>query len=187
MADLPFDVTDPRLAAAAWTRIAEPGDPSAGVLCAHLGPAGALEWLSHLRRTGWSGGGLRPRGTDGAVVSDPAATGPPWELAVARWLPRLGTLDIRRELAVLHSLGGRLVVPGDDEWPAGVDDLAERAPAALWARGGGRLEALSRAVAVVGMRASTGSRSWPSTSPSVVSSWSPAGPTGSTPPPTAVP
>jgi len=149
VADLPFDVTDPRLAAAAWTRLAEPGDPAAGTLRAHLGATGALDWLCHVDSRGWSGRAL-PAGSADAGVS------PPWEEAVARWLPRLENLDIRRELAVLHSLGGRLVVPGDDEWPTALDDLAERAPAALWVRGAGRLDRLGRSVAVVGMRASTG-------------------------------
>ena len=138
-----------RLAAAAWTRVAEPGDRQAGVLRRTLGPDGALDWLHHLARRGWSGRPVPPG------VSDPVTAALPWEEAVARWLPRLDQLDIRRELATLHALGGRLVVPGDEEWPAAVDDLDDAAPAALWLRGGGRLSAGDRRVAVVGLRAST--------------------------------
>lgn len=44
---LAFDVTDPVLAAAAWSRIAEPGDEAAGTLLAHLGASAALDWLAH--------------------------------------------------------------------------------------------------------------------------------------------
>src|SRR5690625_275599 len=138
-----------RLAAAAWTRVAEPGDPAAGILRRHLGPDGALDWLRHLARDGWPGRLVPP----GLPRSAQAAHR--WDDAVARWLPRLDGLDIRRELSVLHSLGGRLVVPGDPEWPAVVDDLADRAPAALWVRGEGRLDTPGRRVAVVGLRAST--------------------------------
>lgn len=145
-----FDITDPRLAAAAWTRIAEPGDAAAGILRAHLGPDGALEWLVHLSCRGWSGRLVPPGGGTGATAV------PAWEECADRWLPRLKNLDIRRELSVLHGLRGRLVVPGDDEWPAALDDLAERAPAALWVRGAGRLDAGRPTVAVVGVRASTG-------------------------------
>jgi len=148
VADLPFDVSDTRLAAAAWTRVAEPGDPAAGTLRAHLGAAGALDWLCHVASRGWSGRML-PAGT-----ADGGGQVPPWEEAVGRWLPRLENLDIRRELAVLHGLGGRLLVPGDEEWPTAVDDLGERAPAALWVRGVGRVD--RPGVSVVGMRASTG-------------------------------
>ena len=42
---LRFDPDDPVLARAAWSRIAEPGDPVAGALVGHLGPVGALDWL----------------------------------------------------------------------------------------------------------------------------------------------
>ncbi|GAB2501139.1 DNA-processing protein DprA [Promicromonospora xylanilytica] len=44
-AGLGFDVGDPVLARAAWSRIAEPGDPVAGALVGSLGPVGALDWL----------------------------------------------------------------------------------------------------------------------------------------------
>ncbi|GAA0801017.1 hypothetical protein Sya03_08420 [Spirilliplanes yamanashiensis] len=67
-------------------------------------------------------------------------------------------------------LGARVVVPGDDEWPTGVDDLArlnlmhsgrqlERdtsPPLCLWVRGEPPVnDAVERAVAVVGARAAT--------------------------------
>jgi DNA processing protein len=53
--------------------------------------------------------------------------------------------------------GMRLLVPGDDDWPAGVDDLQQHAPPALWVRGdSARLAALGRSAAIVGARAATG-------------------------------
>jgi DNA processing protein len=74
----------------------------------------------------------------------------------ARWRARLPGADPRRDLAVLRRLGGRLVVPGDSEWPEGLDLLGGRRPFCLWVRGPHDLAAAcSRAVAIVGARAST--------------------------------
>ncbi|WP_127130703.1 DNA-processing protein DprA [Georgenia sp. SYP-B2076] len=136
MPELPFDASDPRLAAAAWSGLAEPGDPAAGTLVAHLGAVEALDWLTRAAR-GPAGAGAGSR---------------PWEQAVARWAPRLENLDVRRELDMLDRLGGHLVLPTDPAWPAGLDDLADTRPFALWVRG-----ALppGAAVAVVGSRAAT--------------------------------
>ena len=74
----------------------------------------------------------------------------------------------RRHLARLAKVGGRLVVPGDEEWPWPLDALdaadylshphgeQHRAPLALWVRGTLPLSATAdRAVAVVGSRAAT--------------------------------
>jgi DNA processing protein len=60
--------------------------------------------------------------------------------------------------------GARVVVPGDDEWPVGLDDLTGLEPIqrrggrpfGLWLRGPGHLvELVERSVAVVGSRAAT--------------------------------
>ncbi|WP_337060945.1 DNA-processing protein DprA [Kineococcus sp. G2] len=124
---------DERLARAAWSRLAEPGDAAAAALVAEVGAALALE----------------------AVVT---GRGP------ARWRTRLEDTDPAADLARARAVGGRLVVPGDDEWPTGVDALArsgagERpsgAPMALWVRGPAHLaEAVRRGAALVGARACT--------------------------------
>jgi DNA processing protein len=93
--------------------------------------------------------------------------------------PRLAAVDAAGETARALDrcarLGGRLVVPGDAEWPEqalhGLVLLAARRvrdpdtrqdadvapPLALWVRGGRQLDqALARSVAVVGARAATG-------------------------------
>jgi len=70
------------------------------------------------------------------------------------------------DVAGQERLGGRLVVPGDSQWPGAVDDLARiggcgplgRAapPLALWAVGPLPAdEAVHRCVAIVGSRAAT--------------------------------
>jgi DNA processing protein len=71
--------------------------------------------------------------------------------------PRLAGHDPERDLARAGSVGARLVCPGDDEWPAAVDDLAMlgSAPIALWVRGTASLAATARSVAIVGSRAAT--------------------------------
>jgi DNA processing protein len=72
-----------------------------------------------------------------------------------RLAPRLGDLDVVRDLAVAARLKARILIPGDDEWPTGLDDLVAP-PWCLWVRGPLMLaEACVRSVAVVGARAAT--------------------------------
>lgn len=42
---LPYDLCDPVLARATWSRLAEPADRAAALLISRLGASGALEWL----------------------------------------------------------------------------------------------------------------------------------------------
>jgi DNA processing protein len=70
-----------------------------------------------------------------------------------------------KDLELIESRGGRLVIPEDDEWPVGALvalSAAEAgaahggAPLALWVRGSHRLaDVLGNAIAVVGSRAAT--------------------------------
>lgn len=76
---------------------------------------------------------------------------------------RLAEVDAARELSRAARLGLRFVVPGDDEWPVQVEDLAHAeplesmggTPVGLWVRGPVRLAEIARSVAVVGSRSST--------------------------------
>lgn len=136
-------------AAAAWSNIAEPGDAWAGALRAQLGVMEALEWArsphSSLPAEVHAPGGQSGRG---------AASG--WRAAHKRWEPRFDDLNVERDLTQLEQLGGRLVIPGDEEWPDRLNDLEYRCPPALWATGQARLTAQSEpAVAIVGARAAT--------------------------------
>jgi DNA processing protein len=65
-AGLGFDADDPVLARAAWSRIAEPGDPVAGALVGHLGPVGALGWLVDAARAPQQAGAALRRIAGGA-------------------------------------------------------------------------------------------------------------------------
>jgi DNA processing protein len=71
---------------------------------------------------------------------------------LARFASRVNTLDVDRDLAIGDRVGARVVIPGDLEWPASLDELAIP-PWCLWVRGAQRLdEVTARSVAIVGAR-----------------------------------
>jgi len=122
---------DERLARAALCRVSEPAEAELGRL---VEQAGAVEV--------WS-----------ALCRGDTLDLPPRLLAGLR--SRLPAAHPDSDLAALERLGGRLVCPGDAEWPAGLDALEFR-PLALWARGPVELGACAASsVAVVGARAAT--------------------------------
>lgn len=110
-----------------WARIAEPQDTIARGLIARLGFEEAL---------------ARVRADQSPGVG-------------ARFAARLRQLDFDRELAMAAKASAQIVVPGDVDWPSGVDDL-EHPPWVLWVKGKASLAHVSRrSVAIVGARAST--------------------------------
>ena len=126
-----------RLARAALTRLAEPGDP---YLCGLVAKSGARPVLEAIR---------------GNELSLPAA---------ADWRSRLATCDPYADLAHAERAGVRLVCPGDTEWPEPLDALAHGelvnrrggVPVGLWVLGPHDLrQACLRSAAVVGSRAAT--------------------------------
>ncbi|SDX60074.1 DNA recombination-mediator protein A [Arthrobacter sp. cf158] len=44
------------------------------------------------------------------------------------------TVDPEKDLAAIERLGGGFLIPGDEHWPEGLDDLPD-APYGLWYRG----------------------------------------------------
>jgi DNA processing protein len=122
-----------RLARAALTRVADPGDPVMGRAIRERGAPAAL----HAAATGARLPGASPRRTESYAIR--AAHGDP-----------LADLD------AAHRAGARFLCPQDADWPAQLDDLDDQRPFGLWVRGAPslRLWAL-RSVAVVGARACT--------------------------------
>ncbi|MDQ1536353.1 MAG: processing protein [Actinomycetota bacterium] len=115
-----------RFARAAWSRIAEPGDPVAARLIRTNGPVAALEL---------------------------AAIGA--QQNMQRFQPRLEVLDVERDLEIGAKFAARVVCPGDPEWPSGLDDL-EAPPYCLWIRGPVDVgSSCQRSAAVVGARSAT--------------------------------
>ena len=126
-----------RLARVALNAIAEPGDPRLGRLVAALG---AQEVYDRLRAD-----------VDLAGMRSEAGE-------------RLAATDPERILGEADDLGIRFLVPGDGEWPGGLDDLAtvepvnqlSGEPLGLWVKGPLDLAAVCRrSVAVVGSRSAT--------------------------------
>lgn len=125
-----------RLARAALTYLAEPGDTRLGALIRTCGPAPTVEAIKAGRAPG----------------TGDAAT----QRAIGRWRARLGEIPGNDDLAALAREGIRLICPGDPEWPARLADLGDAQPYALWLRGNADLRfSCLRSVAIVGSRAAT--------------------------------
>ncbi|WP_313536456.1 DNA-processing protein DprA [Arsenicicoccus bolidensis] len=76
------------------------------------------------------------------------------------WRERLAariTPDLHDQIAQAERLGFGTLIPADKDWPAGLDDLGERAPYLLWTRGAASFltTALSDRVTITGSRAAT--------------------------------
>lgn len=126
-------------ARAAWSVLVEPGDGAAGALVAAYGAREALERaLSDTRMR--APDVLEPR-----MLAE----------AQARWRPRARTQAVLQAMSSCVEVGGRLLLPGDVEWPSGLEDLGPHAPLVLWARGDPAILAGRPGVAMVGARAAT--------------------------------
>ncbi|MDI2097715.1 DNA-processing protein DprA [Ruicaihuangia caeni] len=145
------------LAAIVWSMIAEPGDRDAGTLTGALGGVRALEAVidgttpTELVR--------RLHDATGEALEEPddlQAAISRFRAALDRWRPRAVARHVHSTLLSAARQAVRVLCPGDEEWPMGLDDLGPHAPSALWLRGDpGRLVSLARSIAVVGARAAT--------------------------------
>ena len=99
-----------RAARAVLLRLADPGDKNLRDLVTCTAPSGALDRLRSAHP---------PEGSE-------------------RWLPRLATADPQRDLERATTVGARLVVPGDEEWPGERVDPLAVPPLGLWVRGAPR-------------------------------------------------
>jgi DNA processing protein len=98
---------------------------------------------------------LYPRLTPEEVWARLVAGDVPESLAAAT-RRAVAAADPERDLAFIDAMGGRLVCPGDAEWPESLNDLRDRTPLALWVRGPASLrDGTARSVALVGSRAAT--------------------------------
>ncbi|MGN6035332.1 DNA-processing protein DprA [Brevibacterium casei] len=149
-----MDVTPQRIAVAALLRIGEPGDGLLKALVDAAGPVTAVELIRAI-----SSGAVAVDEVVGrlsAELGDITGQGRLPE-ALARWAVRAADADGEHDLEGMARLGGRLVIPTDDEWPTAIDELGPAVPLGLWVRGSATLrEALAQAVAVVGARAASG-------------------------------
>ncbi len=132
-----------RLARAALSVLADPGDPVLGALLRRCGPA---EVVTAVRA-----------GTDPKAVLPPAGREVPGiGRALRRWHGRLDLVPPPARLSAWAGGRLRLACPGEPEWPSQLDDLGDTRPVVLWLRGQADLRyACLRSVAVVGSRAAT--------------------------------
>ena len=139
----------------AWSRLVEPGDAVAGALIDVLGPVDALAWVRQ-QAVDRAPHAQTPARSEVLRALGPEASARVGR-AVQRWAPRLATLDPESDLRHIAALGGTVVVPEDDTWPARLDELGAARPACLWVRGESDLRALlDVSVALIGSRACTG-------------------------------
>lgn len=123
---------DERIARATLLHISEPANTG---LITHVDRVGAIQTVEDIR----SGASIEHAEVDGLRH-------------------RLQTASGAADLARAARCGARLVCPGDEEWPAPLDDLAwvGRASFGLWVRGPLSLrEATATSVAMVGTRTAT--------------------------------
>lgn len=129
--------TEERLARVLLTCMAEPGDERLGRLVDQEGATGAVEAVR---------AGEAPDMPERADL----------EKRFAAWQARLSEADPERLLAACAERGGRLLCPGEPEWPSQLDDLGAGRPYALWVCGDQDLRfGCLRSVALVGSRAAS--------------------------------
>jgi DNA processing protein len=168
-----------RLARAALTYVAEPGDEVMGALLRACPPTEILAALTAGRvpvaaagdggeRAGAPfalgkpvGGSGRARAEVAWAAPGAAAGGPVSDLrlerALRRWSARLGDVPADHTLDAWWRDGIRFVIPGDSEWPGQLSVLGDTQPWGLWVHGDTDLRyACLRSVSVVGTRAATG-------------------------------
>jgi DNA processing protein len=139
------DLSEEKLARAALTYLAEPGDPALGALLAICSPAEVLAAIKADMLPG-----------TGPGCGDTPASRAALDRALGRWRARLPTLPHEEHLADTSRDGIRLSCPGDADWPGALDQLGHARPYALWLRGHTDLRfACSRSVSMVGSRAAT--------------------------------
>ncbi|MFC7486883.1 DNA-processing protein DprA [Knoellia sp. CPCC 206453] len=114
-----------RWARMAWSRIAEPETVSVhNWITEH----GAVESMQRL--------------LSGSLVRD------------GRYDQRIAALDVDQARRALDRLQVRVLIPGDEEWPLGLDQL-DSPPICIYARGSCELSVAEGSVAIVGSRAAT--------------------------------
>lgn len=129
--------------------LAEPGDGVLGGVVSALGAVGAADLLlarsspqQLIEAVGAAGEAIVPKDAEDGTK---------------RWTPRIDEALLTRSIGQAARVGARYLIPGDAEWPVGLDDLGRHAPLGLWVRG--RCDVLAGdppSIALVGARAATG-------------------------------
>lgn len=135
LADL---ATDERTARMALSMIAEPNDSTTGRLLTRVGAVETIRLLE----------------ADSMVPVLGRVDGTMWR---ERHGSRVSAESVTERLREVDRLGIGVLIPGDQDWPASVDDLGDSAPFVLWTQGAASFLARppSDLVTVTGARAAT--------------------------------
>ena len=144
------------VAAATISIVTEPGDRMAGALSKALGRQALLQLLidgfepnkvfDALRQVSATDYLTEIFGDLPGTMSD----------SRQRWLPRLSKQAVVNVIQRAKQLEFALILEGDDNWPTGLNDLQEGAPALIFAQGNFKmLRRLWNGVSIVGSRACT--------------------------------
>ncbi|MBX3195169.1 DNA-processing protein DprA [Leucobacter sp.] len=92
------------------------------------------------------------------ATADKVPAGPDGDTWQRHLAPRIDATQVQRVLAETERHEMRVLIPGDAEWPAGLEVLGDRVPVALWTKGDTGLLTgpVWDRVTVTGARASTG-------------------------------
>lgn len=142
-----------RFSRAALARLMEPQDAAGLALVQVCGAVDALRIA-----TGQVAAGPELEQEITALLTD-SGSATSWSgmsASLKRWQPRIPDLAPERDLATMGRLGGRLIIPSDELWPAQLADLGIQEPMCLWWRGQEQpLPAMEKCIALVGSRDST--------------------------------
>ncbi|MBO3746739.1 DNA-processing protein DprA [Streptosporangiaceae bacterium NEAU-GS5] len=141
----PAELSTVRLAHIALMRMAEPGDRVMGRLIARYGPE---DVVTQIRRSHLSPAFV------GEERPSPEWKGRDLDRLVEAWKLRWAPPERDFETGVAD--GGRLIIPGDPEWPTQLNDLGDHRPYGMWLHGSANLRlACVRSVSIVGSRAAS--------------------------------
>ena len=131
--------TDERLARMALALFSEPGNTTTGTLIAAYGASRTAQIA-----LGRDNGNTE----DAALVAE-------FRQQVG---PRTKSAQLEQVVRATERIAAQVIIPGDPEWPEGMNDLGVQEPHVLWARGNTDLltQPMARRIAVVGARAATG-------------------------------
>jgi DNA processing protein len=143
-------------AAGCISMIIEPGDRMAGALSRSLGKQKLVELLTNGLETRPVIAALQDAGELDSCRDKFGDLESTLSDSRQRWLPRFSKSRLEHLFSQSAALNLNLVTPEDDQWPVGLDDLQESAPAMLFVEGAvGKLTQLAQAVSIVGSRAAT--------------------------------
>jgi DNA processing protein len=144
------------VAAGTISMVTEPGDRMAGALARCLGRLELVELIIQGLETASVTSALKAVGELESLKQSFGDIDSTLADSRQRWLPRLSKSRLEHLFTRSSALNLQLVIPEQDHWPTGLDDLHDSAPTILFVEGDpGALSHLSDAVSIVGSRAAS--------------------------------